>query len=486
MAGVRLLQQGKQETKRTVCATSFPMEESQFFRRYKKQSRDRERHVLLESGRGGRYSMVGLEPVMVLEGKKDTLIVTTENEVVKRQGALLDLMRDALASYQAETLPGAPPFQGGAIGFCSYDLVREIERLPTIAQDDLNLPDLYFLIFDDVFIYDHEKKVAWIFVHGDASEQDLSEQKLRHYEATWKQPVSLDEEVATSYLETEGEKVHSFSEETFAKAVERVREYIAAGDVFQVNLSVREGRPLRTTPLSIYEALRQINPSPYMSYLHTPDFQLVSGSPELLIKKDGRKLSTRPIAGTRSRGATADEDEALVQTLLSNEKERAEHVMLVDLERNDLGRVSEYGSVEVNELMVVEKYSHVMHIVSNVRGVLKEGLDAFDAIRATFPGGTITGAPKVRTMEIIEELEPVRRGIYTGSIGWIGYNGDMELNIVIRTMLCKDEMAYVQAGAGVVIDSNPRYEYKESLKKAKALWRAYDQSIDEQKQRIEK
>jgi para-aminobenzoate synthetase component 1 len=271
----------------------------------------------------------------------------------------------------------------------------------------------------------------------------------------------------------------SMSEAAFSDATTRVHEYIGQGDVFQVNLSVRQSQRLQTHPMHIYEQVRKINPSPYMSYMQTEEFHIVSCSPELLVKKAGDEISTRPIAGTRSRGKDDQEDQQLADELIHNEKERAEHVMLVDLERNDLGRVSEYGTVHVDEFMVIEKYSHVMHIVSNVKGKLARNKDFVDIVDAVFPGGTITGAPKVRTMEIIEELEPVRRGIYTGSIGWIGFNGDMELNIAIRTMIIQDGQAYVQAGAGVVIDSNPKHEYKESLKKAIALWKAKEQSENE-------
>jgi para-aminobenzoate synthetase component 1 len=255
-------------------------------------------------------------------------------------------------------------------------------------------------------------------------------------------------------------------------AVRSIQEYISQGDVFQVNLSVRQSRPIHIQAMEVYEQLRVLNPSPYMGYFHTPGYQLVSGSPELLIKKKGNTVSTRPIAGTRSRGKDHEEDLKLASELIENEKERAEHVMLVDLERNDLGRVCKYGTVTVDEFMVIEKYSHVMHIVSNVKGELADGKNAVDIIDAVFPGGTITGAPKVRTMEIIEELEPVTRGPYTGSLGWINFSGDLELNIIIRTMLVKEGQAHVQAGAGIVIDSNPKNEYKESLKKAIALWKA--------------
>jgi para-aminobenzoate synthetase component 1 len=271
------------------------------------------------------------------------------------------------------------------------------------------------------------------------------------------------------------------TEDEFIQAVIKIQQYIGQGDVFQVNLAVRQSKPIKVEALEVYEQLRSLNPSPYMAYLHTPDFQVVSGSPELLVKKDGQEVSTRPIAGTRSRGKNHEEDVTLANELIENEKERAEHVMLVDLERNDLGRVCKYGTVEVNEFMVIEKYSHVMHIVSNVRGELAADKSSFDIIDAVFPGGTITGAPKVRTMEIIEELEPVQRGVYTGSLGWIDFSGDLELNIIIRTMLVKDGMAHVQAGAGIVIDSNPKHEYKESMKKAAALWKAKEMAEEEER-----
>jgi para-aminobenzoate synthetase component 1 len=267
-----------------------------------------------------------------------------------------------------------------------------------------------------------------------------------------------------------------FSKDAYMDAVRSIQRYISQGDVFQVNLSVRQSKEVAASPEELYEWLRLINPSPYMGFLRCPDFQLVSASPELLVELAGSKLAARPIAGTRRRGRSAEEDEQLAEELRSNEKERAEHIMLVDLERNDLGRISAYGSVKVEELMVIERYSHVMHLVSQVEGTLAEGKDAFDVIEATFPGGTITGAPKIRTMEIIEELEPVRRGPYTGSLGWIDYSGDMTFNIIIRTMAVQEGVVHIQAGAGIVIDSIPEREYKESLNKAKALWKAVQYS----------
>ncbi|CAM4207865.1 anthranilate synthase component I [Bacillus paramycoides] len=458
--------------RRKSLALSIPYQ-LDFFKQYKFLSQDKPQHILLESGRGGRYNIVGLDPVAVIQGKNETLHISESGKETIEHGNPLDLMQEYMEKWKTDYNPKYPPFQGGAIGYFSYDCIRYIEKLPTLAEDDINIPDIFFLLFDDVFVYDQKEKVLWIITHY-VDEHKEAEERLNEWKDLWMKEAS---EVTMSFKcpEEKNEAV-AFTEEGFMKAVERIQEYIGAGDVFQVNLSTRQERTLHTHPLEIYTSLREINPSPYMGYLELGDFQIVSGSPELLIKKQGKEVSTRPIAGTRSRGASEQEDEELAKELIENEKERAEHVMLVDLERNDLGRVCKYGTVEVDEFMVIEKYSHVMHIVSNVRGEVEEDKDAFDLVKAVFPGGTITGAPKIRTMEIIEELEPVRRGIYTGSIGWIGYSGDTELNIVIRTLLAKDGQAHVQAGAGIVIDSNPKNEYKESLKKAIALWRAKESS----------
>lgn len=461
------------------------MELNEWFTRYKALAENKPYHILLESGRGGRYCIMGLDPVASLKGKDTTLEITDKDGNKKIvNGHPLKKLKEFVSDRTTRKLEGFPDFTGGAIGYLTYDCVRFIEDLPSISEDDLAIPDLYFLLFDDVFVYDKEEKSLYMVVHVKEGEEASAEEMLDRYQNAWsKQAVSV-----TYPFESVSDSLNrevSFTEESFMEAVEKVQEYIAQGDVFQVNLSVRQAEPLFTHPMEIYTALRKINPSPYMGYLHFPEFQLVSGSPELLVKKKGEVVSTRPIAGTRSRGKTDAEDMLLAKELIENEKERAEHVMLVDLERNDLGRVCQYGTVEVNEFMAIEKYSHVMHIVSNVQGVLAQDKDVDDIIEATFPGGTITGAPKVRTMEIIEELEPVRRSVYTGSIGWIGFDGDMELNISIRTMIAKDGMAYVQAGAGVVVDSVPKREYKESLKKAAALWKAKELSEEEQKLRAE-
>ncbi|AVP45601.1 aminodeoxychorismate synthase component I [Bacillus thuringiensis] len=458
--------------RRKSLALSIPYQ-LDFFKQYKFLSQDKPQHILLESGRGGRYNIVGLNPVAVIQGKGEKLHISESGKETIKRGNPLDLMQEYMEKWKTDYNPEYPPFQGGAIGYFSYDCIRYIEKLPSLAEDDLNIPDIYFLLFDDVFVYDQKEKLLWIITHY-VDKHVEAEERLNEWKDLW---VAEVPEVTMPFERPKKKnEAVAFTETGFMKAVECIQEYIGAGDVFQVNLSTRQERTLQTHPLEIYTSLREINPSPYMGYLELGDFQIVSGSPELLIKKQGTEVSTRPIAGTRSRGADEQEDEELARELIENEKERAEHVMLVDLERNDLGRVCKYGTVEVDEFMVIEKYSHVMHIVSNVRGEVEEDKDAFDLVKAVFPGGTITGAPKIRTMEIIEELEPVRRGIYTGSIGWIGYSGDTELNIVIRTLLAKDGKAHVQAGAGIVIDSNPENEYKESLKKAIALWRAKERS----------
>ncbi|MGZ4160532.1 MAG: aminodeoxychorismate synthase, component I [Neobacillus sp.] len=447
----------------------IPYTSSKFFSQYRYIARDLNHHVLLESGRGGRYSIAAFHPDKIITGKNNQLNIQDKHETEILKGNPLLLFKEWMGQFHVEKQKDLPDFQGGAIGYISYDYARYIEKLPTIAIDDLSLPELYFFIFKEWFVFDHQKQVLWLlFLH---EKDEAIEERVSEWETSWKEkhpPFTPSKTHPVNYEDLEV----SMNEQQFIDAVKRVQHYIAQGDVFQVNLSVRQSKPIQVEAIDVYEQLRVLNPSPYMAYMHTPDFQLVSGSPELLVKKNGTEVSTRPIAGTRSRGKDESEDLKLANELIENEKERAEHVMLVDLERNDLGRVCTFGTVEVNEFMVIEKYSHVMHIVSNVRGELAENKTSYDIINATFPGGTITGAPKVRTMEIIEELEPVQRGIYTGSLGWIDFSGDLELNIVIRTMLIKEGKAHVQAGAGIVIDSNPKHEYKESLKKAAALWKA--------------
>lgn len=469
--------------------------------------------IVLESGKSGRYTYMGRRPAELLQGKggyAEQLRLRlgeggrADYELVERfEAAPLEAVRRWMRGSDGPRLPAGegPAWTGGIGGFWSYDIIRSIERLPELAEDDLGLPDYLFMRLDELWIVDRKKRLLFASVHVPLTGQAgagarraaydaavvRTEEMLREW-ADWSASSGAAAGLADSrrqLLERERDgsappfadvpegAASPFLKDRYMNAVSRIQDYIAAGDVFQVNLSLRQQCRTETSPEELYEWLRLINPSPYMGLLRTPGFQLVSASPELLVEmKDGR-LATRPIAGTRRRGRTPEEDAAMERELRTSEKETAEHIMLVDLERNDLGRVSSYGSVRVEELMAVERYSHVMHLASQVEGRLAEGLDAFDVIAGVFPGGTITGAPKIRTMEIIEELEPVRRGPYTGSMGWIDYSGDMEFNIIIRTMAVLDGQVHIQAGAGIVIDSDPEREYKESISKARALWRAF-------------
>jgi para-aminobenzoate synthetase component 1 len=459
---------------------------------------------VLESGKSGRYTFIGLTPLSTIRGIGDEAQITFSSQgdqnlhPNKVRGKPLQVVKDWMAPYRAPSVEDLPKFLGGCVGFWGYDVIRTIERLPERIRPDLTVPDYCFAMYDRIWILDHEEKSLYIAVHmpivSDKAQNESylqqqydeahrkAEAMLRIWHdlrsANWN--LSSTDSIPREQLHIDVEAIHgiepAFQKEDFIHAAERIQGYIGQGDVFQVNLSVRQSRALEASPEDIYESLRIVNPSPYMGLLRFSDFSLVSGSPELLVQLDHGILRTRPIAGTRPRGQDENEDRKLASELIDNEKERAEHVMLVDLERNDLGRISKYGSVRVQDFMVIEYYSHVMHIVSEVVGELAEGKDAYDVIAATFPGGTITGAPKIRTMEIIEELEPVRRGPYTGSMGWIDYNGNMEFNIIIRTLVAAQGVGHVQAGAGIVIDSVPDREYVESLNKAKAMWKAIEYS----------
>ncbi|WP_342601270.1 anthranilate synthase component I family protein [Psychrobacillus sp. FSL H8-0483] len=450
------------------------MSKEAFFYAYKEVTKEETHHMFLESGRGGHLSVAAWNPLAVAKSVEEGLHIQWRNgEEEVRGGEALEELEKLVASYRVPFQESLPDFQGGAAGFITYDYARKIEVLPTMATDDLLIPDLYFYIVDCWAVLDVKTEIVTLMKLS-TSEVDLvvlEEQYKRASEAGLASRVFLPG-IATEVVEDHAELHVSVSPVEFEEAVRKIQHYIAQGDVFQVNLSVRQSKELQAPPIAMYEALRAFNPSPYMAFIHSPEFAVVSGSPELLVKKKSTELSTRPIAGTRPRGKSDAEDIDLANELIENEKERAEHVMLVDLERNDLGRVSTYGTVEVDEFMVIERYSHVMHIVSNVKGTLRPGTSNTEIVQAMFPGGTITGAPKIRTMEIIEELEPVRRGLYTGSIGWLGFSGDLELNIVIRTAFIQDGMAHIQAGAGIVIDSIPGAEYVESLNKGKALWQA--------------
>jgi para-aminobenzoate synthetase component 1 len=447
---------------------------------------------VLESGKGGRYSFLGIKPATSIRGKH------TEAPLTK--------IKQWMEPFHSPHVEGAPKFIGGCVGFLGYDTVRSLERLPQVAHDDLQLPDFVMMRFDQLWIIDHQELSLYCASHTYIPEEKQSFQQL--YEAAFIETEMMKRQWDTiveggrnesaearewlyqdalkkGNLQVSVDEIpyveRAFTKLDYMKAVDRIKQYIGQGDVFQVNLSVRQSRKLilpetgeSIPPEEIYEWLRLLNPSPYMGMLRFADFQLVSASPELLVQVEGNHVRTRPIAGTRPRGLNEAEDSRLAYELIHDEKERAEHVMLVDLQRNDLGKIARYGTVKVDDFMVIEYYSHVMHIVSGVKAELAAGKDAYDVLAAVFPGGTITGAPKIRTMEIIEELEPVRRGPYTGAIGWIDYNGNIEFNIVIRTMVVSDQTAYIQTGAGIVIDSDPEKEYIESINKAKALWKAIE------------
>ncbi len=469
--------------------------------------------VVLESGKGGRYTYLGLRPASVLKGKGGSAegfnpfleATDTMCEATMLQGQPLDLLQRWMSGFTSPRLlnPGIPPFLGGCIGFLGYDVARSLEHLPALALDDPGFPDYMFMRFEEIWIYDHEEDVLYCAVHKlvpvKSSNENLksiylsaieqAKEMLEHWQLISSAPGLPEDsgETAEAHAAGSGEwpgMTSAFSREQFQQAVLDVQEYIRQGDVFQVNLSLRQEAQLKSSPEDVYEWLRKLNPSPYMGLLRSPGFALSSASPELLVKLHGDSVSARPIAGTRRRGMTPAEDAAMEAELRGSDKEIAEHIMLVDLERNDIGRVAAYGSVSVPELMTVERYSHVMHLVSQVDGKIAPGKDAYDVMAALFPGGTITGAPKVRTMEIIEELEPVRRGPYTGSMGWIDYNGNMELNIIIRTLAVKDGIGYIQTGAGIVIDSDPYREYRECHNKAKAVVKAVLCSERQQESRI--
>ena len=408
----------------------------------------------------------------------------------------LTLLKNLIKSYKHSPHENLPPFQGGLVGTLSYDFVQYLEKLPQNAIDDLNIPDAHFFINDRLIALDHFQKKGWIIVCPGARDSLLRE-RMNHGIDWSEQYDRAEHDIENIVRKIENKHLHviknnsqfeirnsqsskidimyEMKKHTYMDIVRKAKEYIAAGDIFQSNLSQRVSAYIGDkSRWSLYKILSSINPSPFAAFIDFGDYQIVSSSPERLIRVSNGIIETRPIAGTRPRGRDIKEDELMRIELLLNEKERAEHIMLIDLERNDLGRVSYYGSVAVDELMITEDYSHVIHIVSNIRGDLAEGKDSFDAIKATFPGGTITGVPKVRCMEIIDELEPVRRGPYTGSIGYIGFSGNMDLNIIIRTFVIKDDVAYVQAGAGIVADSDPEREYYETLKKAEALLRTLE------------
>ncbi|MDQ7842764.1 MAG: anthranilate synthase component I [Armatimonadota bacterium] len=442
--------------------------------------RDQGHAFLLESVEGGerigRYSFIGAGPTLLVISQGEQVELRQGGRVDRKTADVLEVVREILSRHRLVADPGLPRFSGGAVGYFGYDLVRSWERLPHRPPDDLALPTCYLAVTDTVVIFDHVRHTMKIVANalvdddGGAAYRAAVEKVQRLYERLRAplippQGAGRVQPVMDTDMPVAG----------FLSAVERAKEYIRAGDVFQVVLSRRFSMGLEGVDgLEIYRALRTVNPSPYMFFLDFAGVKVIGSSPELLVRLENGVVETRPLAGTRPRGATEAEDLTMEAQLLADEKERAEHVMLVDLGRNDLGRVCAYGTVRVTDLMSVERFSHVMHIVSDVQGRLRAGLDAVDVLRACFPAGTVTGAPKVRAMEIIDELEPVARGPYAGAVGYLGFSGNMDTAITIRTIVATGERAYLQAGAGIVADSVPEREYVETVSKAKALVRAIE------------
>jgi len=440
---------------------------------------------LLESVTGGerigRFSFLASEPVAIIRVRRDEVEITRgdQSKTYKSEDPLREL-QEFLAHTHPAALPGLETFTGGIVGYLAYDVVRYIEDLPNAPTDDLGLPDIYMLACETLVVFDHVFKTIRV-VHnarlgGRSAREAYDEAVARIDEVVEKlrSPVTLLSDDIRPSGEITIPFTSNFERSDFEDAVRRCLEYIRAGDIIQVVLSQRLAVETNADPFDVYRTLRVINPSPYMFYLRLGDLTLVGASPEVMVKLEGDKITVRPIAGTRPRGRTPEEDEALAEELLADPKERAEHVMLLDLGRNDVGRVARYGSVVVDEKMIVERYSHVMHITSNVTGRLARGKNAFDVLRACLPAGTVSGAPKVRAMQIIDELEPTRRGPYAGAVGTIDFHGNVNTCITLRTIVFYGGKAYVQAGAGIVADSVPEREYQECINKAKALLRAIE------------
>jgi anthranilate synthase component I len=442
---------------------------------------------LLESVEGGeqwgRYSFLGSNPSLVVRARGDRVEIL-QGHGVECLGDVRDpftALQRILTQYRAVAVPGLPRFTGGLVGYLGYDTVRHLERLPAAATADLGFPDALFLLTDTLLIFDnvtHRITVVSNALVQDESERGVertyreSQQKIDAIIAALRRPVGAPTGFAGSSPSAAPDS--TFTRQGFCEAVQKAKAYIQAGDAIQVVLSQRLALATAADPFDVYRALRVVNPSPYMYYLRLGDLKVVGSSPEMLVRLEGERIDLRPIAGTRPRGATEDQDSGLATELLADPKERAEHIMLVDLGRNDVGKVARVGSVAVSDLMTVERYSHVMHLVSHVRGLVEPGRSAFDVLGACFPAGTVTGAPKVRAMEIIEELEPVRRGPYAGAVGYVSFSGNLDTCITIRTILFSRGVALIQAGAGIVADSDPEREYEETMNKARALRRAIE------------
>jgi anthranilate synthase component 1 len=438
---------------------------------------------LLESVQGGekwaRYSFLGAGP---------SVVVKTEGGRgwVKRDGGLkeypiegdpLEFLKSVMKEYRPVEVEGLPRFSGGAVGYVGYDVVSSFEDIPQSPKPGAGCPDLFFMLTDTLLIFDNLTQKIKVVANahvGPAGPEAAYKEAVSKVDALVKTLTGKAPKRKAVKPRVGGRLKSNFTKVAFEKAVRKAKEYIKAGDIFQVVLSQRFEEKAKVEPFDVYRALRVVNPSPYMFFLRCGGFALTGSSPEVMVRLEGDRIELRPIAGTRKRGANEEEDEALMKDLLADPKECAEHIMLVDLGRNDVGRVSKPGRVVVNELMVIEKYSHVMHIVSNVKGELDIGRDSFDVMRACFPAGTVSGAPKIRAMQIIEELEPTRRGPYAGAVGYFGFSGNMDTCITIRTLLFKDGKVYVQSGAGIVADSDPEREYVETVNKAAAMMKALE------------
>ncbi len=441
---------------------------------------------LLESAEGGerwgRYSFLGSGSSLLFRSKGEEFEILKNGEVLRKgkEKDPLRVLEGMLKNYHPVLHDSLPRFSGGAVGYIHYDVVRSFERLPERLPHGIGLYDCYFMITDTLLVFDNVKQKVKVISNTYSDGQKPLEEIYREVQEKIKNIIAKIQSPAPTSPKQKSFSPSlprsNFSREDFMKGVERAKEYIKAGDVIQVVLSQRFSTEIHCDPFDIYRALRSINPSPYLFYLKMGDTILLGASPEVMVRLEGREIELRPLAGTRRRGKTPEEDLAMERDLLADEKERAEHIMLVDLGRNDVGRVAEIGSVEVTELMGVERYSHVMHIVSHIRGSLASDRNAFDVFRAAFPAGTVSGSPKIRAMEIIEELEPVRRGPYAGAVGYFSFSGNMDTCITIRSILIKDGKAYIQAGAGIVADSDPEKEYEETLNKAQAIFRAIQQA----------
>lgn len=446
---------------------------------------------LFESVQGGekwgRYSIIGLPSKTLLKVSGSNIDIIEQGKVTESftKEDPLEFVEEFRERYKVPELEALPRFHGGLVGYFGYDTVRFIEKRlkDSVPEDDLNTPDILLMVSDELVVFDNLKGKLQLIVHADPSDVDSFEQaqaRLDELTEKLRKPLPTKIRNRLSADNAPGNDIEEsdfkprFEQDDFMASVEKIKEYILAGDVMQTVIAQRMSIPFEAEPMNLYRALRCLNPSPYMYFLNLGEFHIVGSSPEILARVDHGEVTVRPIAGTRRRGHTEEEDLALEQELLDDPKEIAEHLMLIDLGRNDAGRIAEIGTVKVTDQMVVERYSHVMHIVSNVTGQLKDGMSAMDVLRATLPAGTLSGAPKIRAMEIIDELEPVKRGIYGGAVGYVSWQDNMDTAIAIRTAVIKDKTLYIQAGAGVVADSVPRLEWKETMNKGRAVFKAVE------------